>query len=205
MGVSDRFVIPFYDKHINKTGEVAYLGDPQKSDGDCYDLKLSNWEINSEWVLDKKYDTIVCTRVALFAKDPRDLLARCKASLRPGGVLYIDWELGEHLRPLGVPLKPFKVGWVKSNADQEWCYHPKNFGWSAYWDDAFNENPEVDKFREGIKTDYPDADLKKIIKEEIPSLISRAEVEEIFAVEEINFLYCAPVGPSLYCLLKCRA
>ena len=79
MGRSDPHVLHFYNKTIKPKGSTALLGFSNNNfyDGDSYDLSLDNWNINSEWILSKKYDTIICTRCAYFAEDPWDFIERC--------------------------------------------------------------------------------------------------------------------------------
>lgn len=133
MGNNDKIVIPFYKEHIYPTGSVALLGFSNNTmfRGDLYDLSLKNWEINSEWILSKKYDTIICLRCAYFAKDPKSFVARCHDHLNKNGTLYVDWGLGDHWR-----FKNFKVGWIK-NGEHEYAYAKDNFLWSCIWSEKF--------------------------------------------------------------------
>ena len=200
MGLSNRIVLPFYERRIFKSGKVAYLGDVERSDGDCYDLSLGNWDINDRWELPSKYDTLICTRTAPFSSDPIDFLMRCKESLNDGGVLYVDWMYGEHWR---FPM--FKVGWIRNN-EQEHAYDYANYLWSGVWDDSFIDHPAVEEFNYAIKKSgaYSGGeDLTDIIKSEVPSLISLGQVQEIFKTE-CSFLYCDAVAPSLYVLMRCE-
>ena len=124
MGASDPIVIPFYKKHIvNICPPVALLGFTNNNlfDGDLYDRSLGNWDINSEWKLNKKYSTIICTRCAYFSKEPKTFIEKCYNGLDKDGILYVDWGLGDHWR-----FKNFKVGWVK-NGEQEYAYDNNNF------------------------------------------------------------------------------
>jgi len=105
--------------------------------GDLYDLSLGNWEINSEWKLPRKYDTIICTRCAYFAKDPDDFIKQCYDNLNENGLLYVDWGLGDHWR-----FAEFKVGWVKGG-EQEYAFGDDNYLWSMVWDDTFLKNELV--------------------------------------------------------------
>ena len=103
MGRSDlHLYYNLYFPHIKTKpkGEVALLGFTNQDYffGDLYDLQLGNWDINSEWSLPKKYDTIICTRCAYFAKDPKDFIKRCYNNLKKNGTLYVDWALGDHWR-----------------------------------------------------------------------------------------------------------
>jgi SAM-dependent methyltransferase len=112
MGRSNPIYFPWAQSLIKPKGKVALLGftDEMYFQGDLYDLSLNNWEINSEWRLTQKYDTIICTRCAYFAKDPWDFIELCHEHLKPKGKLFVDWGIGDHWR-----FPDFKVGWVKNN------------------------------------------------------------------------------------------
>ena len=111
MGRSDPHLVAFYKPHFKLKGDVALLGEHDASSalsgdvfglrtllgegnafrthhGDLYDLQLGNWNINSDWSLEKKYDTIICTRCPYFAKDPEDFIERN----RHPTYRYIDWD-----------------------------------------------------------------------------------------------------------------
>ena len=62
-----------------------------------YDLITNGWNINSEeWKISKEsFDTVICTRVAFFAKDPEAFFKKCYDILKPGGVLLVDWGIGD--------------------------------------------------------------------------------------------------------------
>ena len=143
MGRSDTHLGAFYRPHIKLNGDVALLGDADSIRapvGDLYDLQLGNWNINSDWSLEKKYDTIVCTRCPYFAKDPEDFIRRCHDHLNPGGRLIVDWGLGDHWR-----FDNYKIGWVK-NGEHEYHYTDDNFLWSTVWDDSFKEHEQYKSF-----------------------------------------------------------
>lgn len=200
MGLSNRVVLPFYERRISKSGKVGYLGDRDKPDGDCYDLSLGNWNINDKWALRDKYDTLICTRTAPFASSPLDFLERCHTSLNEGGVLYVDWLYGEHWR---FPM--FKVGWLR-NDEQEHAYEYANYLWSGVWDDSFMDHPAVEEFDYAIKKSgyYSSSEtLPSIMKNEVPSLLGLGAMREFFEIE-YSFLYCDAVAPSLYVLLTCK-
>ena len=84
MGRSNGYIIPFYHEHIKPEGKTALLGFSENSifEGDLYDLSLGNWNINDDWHLNKKYDTIICTRCAYFAKDPQGFILKCMNHLK---------------------------------------------------------------------------------------------------------------------------
>ena len=128
MGRSDQTLYQqLYYPNISLKGEIALLGfkDNQYFPGDCYDMQLKNWNINSNWELNKKYDTIICLRTAYFAKNPKDFIRRCYEHLNEDGMLYVDWGLGDHWR-----FENYKIGWVK-NGEHEYAYKEDNFLWSA--------------------------------------------------------------------------
>ena len=211
MGRSDPYIFKFYKKHIKPKGSVALLGwvDNSQYEGDLYDLQLKNWDINSDWSLKKKYDTIICTRTAYFAKDPESFISKCHSHLNTGGWLYVDWGLGDHWR-----FPDFKVGWVKNN-NQEWAYQKGNFLWSTIWSDEFLENREVQEFLREIKI-LGYHDIKKAIKEEVPEVISLELIRKYFHVKynilqlgpnrrESEYLWAAElkqIDPQLYILIK---
>jgi hypothetical protein len=177
MGRSDPCVFSFYKKHIKPKGSVALLGwtDNSQYEGDLYDLQLKNWDINSDWSLKKKYDTIICTRTAYFAKDPELFISKCYDHLNERGTLYADWGLGDHWR-----FPDFKVGWVKNN-EHEWAYQEGNFLWSTAWSDKLLDNKEIQTFSQEIKA-LGYHDIKKAIKEEIPEVLSLESIGKYFHV-----------------------
>ena len=142
MGVSDTILTPIYKKLILPHGETALLGFQNNKlfSGDLYDLGLNNWNINSDWQLDKKYDTIISLRCPYFSKDPQDFIKRCSEHLRDDGVLYLDWGLGDHWR-----FKDYKIGWVKNN-EHEYAYGENNYLWSCVWSDKFLKDKEYKLF-----------------------------------------------------------
>ena len=58
MGKSDPIVTPFYQSKIKLKSEVALLGFPDNKmfRGDCYDLSLDNFEINSASIDDGQFN-----------------------------------------------------------------------------------------------------------------------------------------------------
>tara|TARA_Y100000310_G_scaffold209231_1_gene209819 strand:+ start:2018 stop:2653 length:636 start_codon:yes stop_codon:yes gene_type:complete len=188
--------------NVKPTGNTALLGFPSnnKFDGDCYDIQLGNWEINSEWNLRKKYDTIICLRVAYFAKDPEDFIKRCHDHLNEGGKLYVDWGLGDHWR-----FDDYKIGWVK-DGEQEYAYKEDNFLWSTIWDDSFLKNDQFKKFEEAVKK-YDYYETKEAIFKEVPKILDLKFVEKYYKIEyKILALWTNPsvIRPQLYILLECE-
>jgi len=198
MGKSDGFVRPFYNKYIKPVGDVALLGWSNNNwwQGDLYDLSIGNWDINSDWSLDKKYDTIICTRVAYFCKDPENLFKKCKEFLNEGGKLYIDFGLGDHWR-----FHPYKIGWVDKEGDQEYAYREDNKLWSTVWSDDFVNDEQCNRFISRASK-YGYIALKGAIDKEVPVVLDLETVKKYFKVEYHN-LCLWDENPQLYILLEC--
>jgi len=177
MGKSDGKIIPFYLSHIKPSGHTALLGFVNNHifNGDLYDLSLNNWDINTKWSLDQKYDTIICTRCAYFAKDPQDFITRCHAHLNPGGSLYVDWGLGDHWR-----FPNYKVGWVK-NGEHEYAYADNNFLWSTVWSDDFLNNQQIKLFKNRVEK-FGYYNIKDAIACEVPSVLELEDFRTLFKV-----------------------
>lgn len=195
MGRTNSIIIPWYREAIKQKGETALLGFTNTSVfyGDLYDQSIGNWEINSEWDLSKKYDTIICTRCAYFAKDPEDFIVRCYNSLNPNGTLYVDWGLGDHWR-----FENYKIGWVK-DGEHEYAYNRDNYLWSVLWDDSFVENEQYKIFQNRVSRFGYD-DLKLSIDEEVPSVMELSFVEKYFSTD-VHILTCWEDFPQIYILL----
>tara|TARA_Y100001973_G_C5183264_1_gene326207 strand:- start:554 stop:1156 length:603 start_codon:yes stop_codon:yes gene_type:complete len=195
VGRSDPFISNFYKTNIAPIGDVALLGFTNNNffHGDLYDLKLNNWDINSEWKLDKKYDTIICTRCAYFAKDPEGLIKRCYDNLNDGGRLYVDWGLGDHWR-----FENYKIGWIK-DGEQEHAYKEDNFLWSAIWDDSFFEDYQFELFSRRVKKFGYD-DVKKAIFDEVPKVMDLSYIKEYFTASH-TMMSLWDDGPQLYILV----
>jgi len=197
MGASNFIVFPFYKREISPVrAPVALLGftDNNLFQGDLYDRKFNNWEINSEWKLNGQYSTIICTRCAYFAKNPEDFIVRCYHSLSKGGRLYADWGLGDHWR---FPM--FKVGWVK-NGEHEYCYGEDNFLWSFVWDDSFLENEQYCLFEKCVEEKGYN-NVKKAAFEEVPVVMSLDFVRKYFDLE-YNVLTVVKPFLHMYVLVK---
>lgn len=198
MGRSDTKIIPFYLSHIKPSGSTALLGfvNNRIFNGDLYDLSLNNWDINTKWSLNQKYDTIICTRCAYFAKDPEDFISRCHQHLNEGGSLYVDWGLGDHWR-----FDMYKVGWLK-NGEHEYAYEENNFLWSTVWSDSFLSNEQTKIFQNRIQK-FGYSDLKSSIFKEVPRILDLNFIKKHFIIcYEIISLW--DDFPQIYFLLKCR-
>ena len=196
MGKSDSILKPWYMCHIKPVGEVALLGFTNNSwfDGDLYDLGLDNWQINSNWKLDKKYDTIISLRCPYFSKDPQDFIKICSENLKPGGNLYVDWGLGDHWR-----FENYKIGWIK-DGEHEYAYQDDNFLWSTIWDDSFLKNSDFQKFSDSVKK-FGYYNIKKSIFQEVPNILTFEEFEKYFNLKNHKILKLWTEFPQLYILL----
>lgn len=195
MGKTNPIIFPVYKSLIIPKGDVALLGfvDNNLFRGDLYDLSLGNWQINSEWKLDKKYDTIICTRCAYFSKNPEDFIIRCYDSLNPDGFLFVDWGIGDHWR-----FDNYKIGWIK-DGEHEFAYNKNNYLWSFIWDDSFLEYEQFKLFEKWVlKFGYDD--VKTSIFNEIPSVLRLDFVKKYFKVN-VSMLSVWESAPQLYIML----
>jgi len=198
MGRSDPFIENFYKSAIQQKGDTALLGftDNRWFEGDLYDLQLANWEINSDWNLDRKYDTIISLRCPYFAKDPKKFIEKCYDHLKPGGLLYVDWGLGDHWR-----FDNYKIGWCK-DGEQEYAYEDENFLWSTVWDDSFIRHDHFKLFAERVKK-FGYEDLSGAIHNEVPSVLKFKDIKKNFLLG-YNMMTLWEDRPQLYILLICR-
>jgi SAM-dependent methyltransferase len=197
MGRSDPWLRSFYGHNIQPKGEVALLGFTKNDyfEGDLYDRQLLNWDINSDWLLPKKYDTIISLRCPYFAKDPESFIRRCHEHLNPGGTLYADWGLGDHWRKF----KDYKIGWVK-DGEREYSYGEDNFLWSAVWDDSFEEDSSYVTFSERVKA-FGYLNVKEAIHSEVPSVLNFEYINKYFEIG-YNMIALWEDRPQLYILIK---
>mgnify|MGYP003135034926 CR=1 FL=1 len=183
MGRSDPYLNDFYRARIFPKGELALLGFTQQGkfglQGDLYDYQLGNWEINSDWSLKKKYDTIVCLRCSFFAKEPEKFIEKCFDNLEENGLLVIDWGYGHHWTGQGFE---FKVGWVK-NGIQEHAYFDNNFLWSGVWCDEFLKHPEFIQFEKSIKELGYSKNIKNIIFDETPKVVQIQDLSKEYHIK----------------------
>ena len=197
MGRSDPHMFRLYAENIKPRGEVAQLGstDNRLFRGELFDRGLDNWEINSDWVLGSKYDTIICTRCAYFAKDLTNFFKRAHDHLEDGGVLYVDFGIGDHWR-----YDNYKIGW-KKDGEQESAYWDENYLWSFVWDDKLLEDEEFKKFSKYVeKKGYPD--VKTALFDETPEIMELDKLKDMFDVT-YETLTLWEESPQFNVLLKC--
>jgi hypothetical protein len=196
MGRSNEYIIPFYHEHIKPEGKTALLGFSENSifEGDLYDLSLGNWNINDDWHLNKKYDTIICTRCAYFAKDPQGFILKCMNHLEKNGTLYVDWGLGDHWR-----FENYKIGWVK-DGEHEYAYANDNFLWSAVWSDKFLNDDQFKLFEKRVQK-FGYNNVKDAIKKEVPSVLMVNYIEKQYTTRYYNICLWDDL-PQLYTLLS---
>tara|TARA_Y100001938_G_C7920530_1_gene344254 strand:- start:106 stop:705 length:600 start_codon:yes stop_codon:yes gene_type:complete len=196
MGKSNSYVLPFYKNIIKTVGDVALLGfaDNNVFEGDLYDLSLGNWEINSDWTLPKKYDTIISTRCPYFAKDPELFIKKVYDHLNNDGVAYLDWGLGDHWR-----FNKYKIGWVK-DGEHEYAYSEDNYLWSLLWSYSYSKEKEAVAFLNNCKKFGYD-DLNTAIESEVPKTLDPSELTYWQNIE-FNMLTLWQDLPQLYILYK---
>lgn len=159
-----------------------------------FDISLNGWNINDKnWNIGNDYDLIVCTRCPYFSKAPLDFFKKCHEALRPGGLIFADWGLGDHWR-----FDDFKIGWVKNNS-HEFAYFDDNFLWSSVWHDSFLEDKNFKEFSKRVKK-FGYKDVKKSIFEEVPSVIDLSDVNHLFNIG-YNLLTLWEDSPQLYIIL----
>lgn len=191
MGKSDQIIFPEYLDMLNDVlrnqsiSSIAFLGFQGENEftnkirgqsfilepkvRHFYDLQLGNWDINSDWVLERKYDLIICTRAAYFSKQPNVFVQKCIDHLTPNGHALIDWGLGDHWR-----FPDYKVGWVR-DSQHEYAYRPDNFLYSCYWDDSLLSDASVQLFWDWVKIREPYCyydSLKTVILDEVPAIVN---------------------------------
>lgn len=204
MGKSDPVIFEEYLNVIEECNTfelnaVAFLGFSGENDltrrifgktRHFYDRSLGNWEINSDWVLQQKYDLIVCTRCAYFSKDPKNFVKNCLNHAEDGGHLLMDWGLGDHWR-----FPDYKVGWVR-NGKREFAYSNENFLYSCFWRDSLVKDEQVKLFWQNVlsmkNSPYSSKDdLAQVIKSEVPVLID-------YKTKELRTRFLWPEKPQLY-------
>lgn len=196
MGKSNSYVFPFYKNTIKPKGAVALLGfaDNNLFEGDLYDLSLGNWEINSDWSLPKKYDTIISTRCPYFAKEPELFVKKVYDHLNEGGVAYLDWGLGDHWR-----FDNYKIGWVK-DGEHEYAYKDDNYLWSILWDGNYSKHFHAKDFLQNCKKFGYD-DLNEAITKEVPVTLDPSQLN-YWSDISVDMLSLWSDAPQLYILYK---
>lgn len=207
MGKSDKFLMSIYDKLIPNKYPMAllcfqnipvFLKKRKQSNIDLYDIKLNNFDLNSDWKLKRKYRTIVCTRALFFCKDPELFLKKCKEYLEDDGELLIDYFYGHGWTRFTM----FKVGWVK-NGEHEFEYKNDNYLWSGIWDDSFLENEQIQLFQKRIiKHGYND--IKKAVYDEIPVVIELSTIKNMFSEVKLEFFALYEDMPQLYIFINIK-
>lgn len=214
MGKSDPYIFSFYKSFISKNSfqNIGFFGFSssnnftswfQSNNKDFYDRAIDNWEINTfPYKLkkkDNKYDLIICTRVAYFSNNPRKMLSEFKSMLTPGGIILIDWGLGDHWR-----FDNFKIGWVK-NGEHEWAYDKKNKLWSAYISKDVKESPHYKTFEYHCKKHLSDSSLEETIYREVPTVINENDISDLdFEIIREKAFFLWPESPQLYIGLLLR-
>jgi hypothetical protein len=196
--VYQHIVLPI-NEHFNHPISVAVLGSPQAyfvsdmftdASFDYFDIRLNNWNINSDWQLGKQYDVILCTRCPYFAKDPQTFVEKCYQHLNADGVVLLDWGYGDHWR-----FPNYKIGWLK-NGEHEYCYGETNYLWSGIWDDSFLNDSQFQLFARWVKK-WGYEDIKKAIMEEVPKILPLTFVNEYFETK-VKLLALWEKSPQLY-------
>ena len=196
MGRNTPKIMEFYKKHIKTIEPVALLGYTNNDyfNGELFDLALGNWDINSEWDLGKKYQTIICTRCAYFCINPLGFIKNCHKHLLDGGILYVDWGLGDHWR-----FSNFKIGWAKEG-EQEFAYRNNNYLWSTVWDQEFMEHDQYKKFERLTKV-FGYNNVREAIFTEIPVILYLNAIRDYFSVEYDIFTLDKP-NPQMYVFIE---
>jgi hypothetical protein len=207
MGKSDPIIIPIYQKMLGsekKYENVAFLGFSEHNNltrsikckkSDFYDLSLGNWNINDlDWNIPYKYDLVVCTRCAYFAKDVTQFFKNIEKISNIDSDFLIDWGVGDHWR-----FENYKVGWVK-NKEHEYAYNENNFLWSAVWHDEFLNHPEFLKFESWVKK-FGYKSVKEALVEEVPELFNLDNLPKNITISAA-LISLWEESPQLYIILK---
>tara|TARA_B100000287_G_C20554282_1_gene749760 strand:- start:208 stop:810 length:603 start_codon:yes stop_codon:yes gene_type:complete len=196
MGRTNFILDAVYKDKFPIKGPIALLGfkDNRISSGDLYDLELGNWNINSDWKLPKKYNSIISTRCPYFAKNPKDFIKRCYDNLEDNGEIFLDWGLGDHWR-----FENYKVGWVK-DGEHEFAYKNDNFLWSTIFDKSFLKNEHYLLFEERIKK-FGYNNLKEAIYKEVPEVLEFDYIKKYFNVS-YELLTVWEDLPQLYIFIR---
>jgi len=186
-------------------GTVGFFGQPAENEFSTwvpadkkhfYDLQLNNWEINSfPYDVKERFDLIACTRCPYFSKYPTEMLSEFRRLLKPGGVILIDWAVGDHWR-----FDEFAVGW-KHHGYHEFAYHEENFLWSCYLSERMKSNELYKAFEQHCEKFGYD-DMETAIHDEVPVIVTPTDVENAgLTVDKEAYLLLWPDSPAFYTLL----
>lgn len=211
MGKSDSFVFPFYTQsikpYVSQAKSVAFLGFSKPNSftdsfsikkKEFFDYQLGNWDINASWILQDRFDLIVCTRCAYFSKDPEQFIRTALKYLSPTGALLVDWGLGDHWR-----FEKFKIGWIRDGEHEYAQYDKKHHIQSIYWRPEFDDNPTVLRFFDACAKFGYDTSIKisNFVEKEVPYICSTKFDELVF----YDFLFLWPHMPQLTLLTIFKA
>ncbi len=211
MGKSDPYIFQHYIKAITSyhshldfesvcllgqpadNGFTQYINAKQK---DFFDVSVGNWNINHfPYRSKKQYDLVICTRCPYFCIDPLAFLRECNSLLRPGGKLFVDWGLGDHLR-----FEKFRVGF-RDEQFHEYGYSEDNLLHSCLWHPSFTAHPEVMLFSDRIRK-FGYTDLNKAVDQEVPQVFNPADASIIFDNIKVDFAALWEDQPQLYIILQ---
>ena len=210
MGKTNSKIFPIYKQKalelgITEEDHVAAFGcteQPTWLDNHCdlYDEQLGNWEINSLFPQgESKYDAVVCTRVAYFAKDPLKLIGQFHRLLKPGGRLLIDWGLGDHWR-----YNDFHIGWNHKTGMMEEAYGNKLH--SAIWTPTLDDDPQVKAFRHDCEKLGYDSDneigMYDILNAEVDCVRDVSEFLPMLSDCTLSAHAFWPDAPQLYMIMS---
>jgi SAM-dependent methyltransferase len=215
MGKSDPYVFSAYKQFFNHYNNlkntnsqfesVCFLGQDkdngftkiiEANNRDFFDISLENWNINEfPYSFERKYDLIVCTRCPYFCNDPSRFLKELSIFLNPGGRIFLDWGLGDHLR-----YEKFRVGFQDEN-EKEQCYFEGNYMSSCLWDEEFMNQDGTKIFNDRIKK-YGYENLNEAVHKEVPNVVNIKDLKENFANTST---FCFPLWeemPQLYIIVQ---
>jgi hypothetical protein len=75
--------IPYmvFNKQNDLTHQINETYAHRNCSYDFFDIALKNWDVNSQWVRDKQYDLIDCTRCAYFSNNPSQLIDELRIAI----------------------------------------------------------------------------------------------------------------------------
>ena len=116
--------------------------------------------------------------------------------LKEGGILYVDWGLGDHWR-----FDNYKIGWVK-DGEHEYAYNKNNFLWSAVWSYSFLEDPQYKLFESRVKK-FGYNNVKSAIFNETPKVLNIDTISN-FKKIDLNIFALWEDLPQLYTLISLK-